>query len=143
MVRKNVYPAVIAVAAVAQMLSGMPASAHHSVQATVDINTDVRTKATLTKVDWINPHTWMHFDITGADGRIQKNVLIESLGISALRQIGIDSRSALKVGEIYEITYYPYRDGSAGGFMTKMVLPDGRTFETKNTDPTAVSPKLP
>ena len=57
---------------------------------------------------------------------------------TALRQVGIDSKSALKVGDIYEITYYPNRDGTAGGFMSKMVLPDGRVFDTKNTDPTAV-----
>ena len=118
--------------------SAMTASAHHAVQASVDINTNIQTKAVLTKIDWINPHTWMHFDITMPDGSVQKNVLVESLGIAALRQVGIDSKSALKVGDLYEITYYPNRDGTAGGFMSKMVLPDGRVFDTKNTDPTAV-----
>ena len=117
---------------------GMPAAAHHAVQASVDINSNIETKAVLTKIDWINPHTWMHFDITMPDGTVQKNVLVESLGIAALRQVGIDSKSAMKVGDVYTITYYPNRDGTAGGFMSKMVLPDGRTFDTKNPDPTAV-----
>jgi hypothetical protein len=120
------------------MLAASPTLAHHAVQASVDINQNIETKATLTKIDWINPHTWMHFDITQPDGSVQKNVLVESLGIAALRQVGIDSKSALKVGDIYTITYYPNRDGTPGGFMSKMVLPDGRTFDTKNTDPTAV-----
>jgi hypothetical protein len=115
-----------------------PASAHHAVQASVDVNTNIQAKAKLTKIDWINPHTWMHFDIPMPDGKVQKDVLVESLGIAALRQLGIDSKSALKVGDLYEITYYPNRDGTAGGFMSKMVLPDGRVFDTKNTDPTAV-----
>ena len=127
-----------AAAGVALLLTGMPVSAHHAVQASVDINTNILTKAILTKIDWINPHTWMHFDITMPDGSLQKNVLVESLGIAALRQVGIDSKSALKIGGEYEITYYPNRDGTAGGFMSKMVLPDGRVFDTKNTDPTAV-----
>src|SRR5262249_15460110 len=122
----------------ALLLSGLPASAHHAVQASVDINSNIQTKAVLTKIDWINPHTWMHFDVTNADGTVTKNVLVESLGIAALRQVGIDSKSALKVGDIYGITYYANRDGTAGGFMSKMVLPDGRVFDTKNTDPTAV-----
>ena len=115
-----------------------PASAHHAVQASVDINSNIETKAVLTKIDWINPHTWMHFDVTNADGTVTKNVLVESLGIAALRQVGIDSKSALKVGDTYDITFYPNRDGTPGGFMSKMVLPDGRVFDTKNTDPTAV-----
>jgi hypothetical protein len=130
--------ALTAAAGAALLLSGMPAGAHHAVQASVDINTNINTKATLTKIDWINPHTWMHFDITWPDGTVSKKVMIESLGIAALRQVGIDSKSALKVGEIYDITFYPNRDGTMGGFMSKMVLPDGRVFDTKNTDPTAV-----
>ena len=115
-----------------------PAFAHHAVQASVDINSNIETKAVLTKIDWINPHTWMHFDVTNPDGTVTKNVLVESLGIAALRQVGIDSKSALKVGDTYDITFYPNRDGTPGGFMSKMVLPDGRVFDTKNTDPTAV-----
>src|SRR6188472_2778534 len=96
------------------LLTAGTASAHHTVQASVDINVNVETKATLTKVDWINPHTWMRFDLIGSDGKVQKNVMVESLGIAALRQVGIDSRSALRVGEVYQITYYPNRDGSPG-----------------------------
>ena len=130
--------ALTAAAGAALLLSGTPAVAHHAVQASVDINTNIQTKAVLTKIDWINPHTWMRFDITWPDGTINKNVMVESLGIAALRQVGIDSKSALKVGEVYEITFYPNRDGTVGGFMSKMVLPDGRVFDTKNTDPTAV-----
>jgi hypothetical protein len=127
-------------AGAALLVAGLPASAHHAVQATVDINTNVNAKAKLTYIHWINPHTWMRFEITGADGKVTKNVMIESLGIAALRQGGIDSKSAFKVGDIYDITYYPNRDGTPGGFMSRMVLPDGRTFDVKNSDPTAVAP---
>src|ERR1700730_10752866 len=128
----------MAAAGAALLATGVPAWAHHAVQASVDINSNIETKALLTKIDWINPHTWMHFDITMPDGTGQKNALVESLGIAGLRQVGIDSTSALKVGDTYDITFYPNRDGTPGGFMSKMVLPDGRVFDTKNTDPTAV-----
>src|SRR6476659_3789207 len=94
----NTSPTVIGPALAALIVSGMPASAHHAVQASVDINSNIETKAVLTKIDWINPHTWMHFDITMPDGSVKKNVLVESLGIGALRQVGIDSKEALKVG---------------------------------------------
>ena len=128
----------IMMAAIGMALATPQASAHHAVYASVDVTTNIETTAKLTKVDWINPHTWMHFDITWPDGTVSKKVMIESLGIAALRQVGIDSKSALKVGAVYDITFYPNRDGTMGGFMSKMVLPDGRVFDTKNTDPTAV-----
>lgn len=109
------------------------------VLAAVDINRSIETKAVLTRIDWMDPHTIMHFDITLPDGMVQKNVLIESLGIASLRQVGIDSNTTLQVGGTYTITYYPYRDGEPGGFISKMVLPDGRTFVMTHTDPTFVA----
>ena len=131
--------AVTAAAGACLLLTGA-AQAHHAVQASVDINQNVEFDAVLTKIDWINPHTWMHFDITLADGTVVQDVLVESLGIAALRRVGLPSKSSFHVGDTYTITYYPNRDGSPGGFMSKMILPDGRVFETRNEDPTAVGP---
>jgi Family of unknown function (DUF6152) len=130
--------ALAAITGATVLLSTMSAFAHHAVQASVDINLNVETKAILTRVDWINPHTWMRFDVLNADGTVTKDVMVESLGIAALRQAGITSRDALKVGDTYTITYYPMRNGEQGGFMSRMVLPDGRMFDTKTLDPTAV-----
>ncbi len=126
----------------ALVVGALPASAHHAVQASVDINTTIEAKAVLTRVDWINPHTWMRFDVTLPNGKVEKNVMVESLGIQAFRQVGIDSSRALKVGDTYTIKYFPNRNGSPGGFMTTMTLPDGRSFSAENADPSAV-PKTP
>lgn len=119
------------------MLAGASSDAHHAVQASVDIDKVIEAKAILTRIDWVNPHTWMRFDVTGPDGKVTK-IDVESLGIAALRKVGIDSKSALKVKSEYAISYYPNRNGVPGGFMYKMVLPDGRVFDTKNTDPAAL-----
>jgi len=132
---------VVTAAAGACLLLAGSAQAHHAVQASVDVNTIVEYDyAILTKIDWINPHTWMHFDVTLADGTVIEDVLVESLGIAALRRVGLSSKSAFSVGDIYEISFYPNRDGSNGGFMSRMVLPDGRSYESRNEDPTAVGP---
>jgi hypothetical protein len=120
---------------------GLPAQAHHAVQATVDINTTISAEAVLTDVDWINPHTWMHFDIVQNGAVTQQNVLIESLGISGLRLLGIDSKSALQVGGKFRIEYNPNRDGQPGGFLTSLVTPDGRTLDIKSIDPNAFRPQ--
>jgi hypothetical protein len=121
------------------MLFAVPTQAHHAVQASVDIDRTVEVSAVLTRIDWINPHTWMHFDATLPDGTVAKGMMVESLGIAALRRIGLPSKSSFNVGETYQITFYPNRNGEPGGFMRKMVLPDGRVFETINEDPTAVA----
>ncbi|MFO1184108.1 MAG: DUF6152 family protein [Bauldia sp.] len=132
------YLALPVVACAALAMAELPAGAHHAVQASVDINVNVEAKGVLTKVDWINPHTWMRFDITKPDGTVEKNVMVESLGINALRQLGITSKEALKVGDVYTITYYPMRTGEPGGFMSRMVMPNGKVFDTSTADPTAV-----
>src|ERR1700704_4767318 len=74
-----------------------PGQAHHAVQAQFDVNTVVEKKGKLFKVDWINPHTYMHFEVD--EGGKVKKYAIESLGILGLRRVGIDSKSAFKVGE--------------------------------------------
>ena len=76
----------------------------------------------------------MHFKTTDAAGKT-KNFAVESLGINALKQAGIDSKSAFHVGEPYKIAFYPNRDGTLGGFMYKMILPDGRVMDVTNADP--------
>ena len=115
----------------AGLLSTSATFAHHAVQATVDIDKNVEVVATLIKVDWINPHAWMHFDMTMPDGSVVNDVKVESLAMTALHQAGLDSNSLL-LGDGYDVTFYPNRDGSAGGFMTRMVLPDGRIFDIQN-----------
>jgi hypothetical protein len=132
------FKTALAAATVVALLSGMPVSAHHAVQASVDINNSVSAVGKLVKVDWVNPHIWMHFDLTKPDGSVLKNVAVESLGIAALRQVGISSKDALKLGATFKIVYYPFRSGEPGGFMNSMVLPDGRSFDITNSDPTAL-----
>jgi len=132
------FKVALAAVAVAVLLSGVPASAHHAVQASVDINSSVAAEGILVKVDWVNPHIWMHFDVRRPDGSVVKNVAVEGLGIAALRQVGISSKDALKLGVAYKINYYPFRSGEPGGFMNSMVLPDGRSFDITNSDPTAL-----
>src|SRR5438045_4151747 len=51
------------------------ASAHHTIEAIYDLSLQIETTATFEKVDWINPHVWMRFDIQYSNGRIEKNAL--------------------------------------------------------------------
>ena len=130
--------ALTAAAGAVFLLAGTPTWAHHAVQASVDINQSIAVKAVLTKIDWINPHIWMTFDMPQPDGSILRSVAVEGLGIAALRKVGVVSKDALPLGEVYDLTYYPFRSGEPGGFMNSMLLPDGTRFDVTNSDPTAL-----
>src|SRR5215510_6933010 len=109
-----------------------PAQAHHAVQAQFDVNQTVEKKGTLVKIDWINPHTYMHFDVTEESGVTR--YAIESLGVAGLRRVGIDSKSSFQVGGTFMFVINPSRNGSATGLLVTLVFPDGRRFDVRNTD---------
>jgi hypothetical protein len=121
-----------ATAAVCLMLVLAPGQAHHAVQAQFDVAQIIELRGILRKIDWINPHTYMHFDVT-EDG-VVKHYAIESLGILGLRRIGLDSKSSFKVGETFTFMFNPSRDGSPTGLLITLIFPDGRRFDVKNTD---------
>ena len=125
-------------AATALLLAMAPAGAHHAVQAQFDVSKIVEKRGVLVKIDWINPHTYMHFDVT-EDGDV-KHYAIESLGILGLRRVGIDSKSSFKVGETFTFSINPSRDGSATGLLITLIFPDGRRFDLKSADPAAAAP---
>src|ERR1700688_1971956 len=55
---------VAATAAASLLLAMAPALAHHAVQAQFDVSKTLEKRGVLVKIDWINPHTYMHFDVT-------------------------------------------------------------------------------
>jgi predicted amidohydrolase len=109
-----------------------PTHAHHAVQAQFDVNQTVEKKGTLVKIDWINPHTYMHFDVTEESGTTR--YAIESLGVTGLRRAGIDSKSSFQVGSTFTFVINPSRNGSPTGLLVTLVFPDGRRFDVRNTD---------
>ena len=124
-----------ATAAVCLLLGMAPVQSHHAVQAQFDVSQVVEKTGVLVKIDWINPHTYMHFDVT-EDGEV-KHYAIESLGILGLRRVGLDSKSAFKVGETFKFAINPSRDGSPIGLLVTLTFPDGRNYVVKNLDPSA------
>ncbi len=63
----------ILVASVAVMLaSSGPVVAHHSFAAEFDARRPVKLRGTVTKMEWVNPHSWIHIDVKNPDGSISK-----------------------------------------------------------------------
>ena len=70
----RVMRSVIALAAfgVWLLLWAVPVTAHHAFAAEFDVNQPVKLQGTVTKVEWINPHAWLHIDVKAADGTVEK-----------------------------------------------------------------------
>jgi hypothetical protein len=111
------------------------ASAHHSVQSVFDIHKTITVSGTISKVEWINPHSYITVNVKDANGNNQKWGF--ELGAqAALRRSGLSraDRGGIKPGDEVTIIANPARDGSTNGIMKDMKMGDGREFRF-NYDP--------
>jgi hypothetical protein len=114
-------------AAVAIALAA-PAFAHHAVNSQFDVTKNVTMTGVLTKVELINPHTYVYFDVKNPKGPGFINWSIESGAPGALKRAGLSARDSLIAGETYKFTISPNRNGGHSGLMSSLTLPDGRFF---------------
>ena len=103
-----------------------PLLAHHSFPAEFDINRPIQLTGTITKVEWINPHAWIHVDVKKPDGTIE-NWAIETGTPNTLLRRGL-KRADLPVGTAIKVSGYQARDGTAKANGVNVTLPDGRAL---------------
>jgi hypothetical protein len=101
-------------------------SAHHAFAAEFDAKKPVNFKGTVTKMEWVNPHTWLHVDIKKADGTVE-NWAIEAGTPNVLFRRGFTKESLLPGTEIM-IEGYQAKDGSHRANGRNLTLPDGKTL---------------
>lgn len=111
-----------------------PVQAHHAVQAQFEVETRLTTQGDLTRIQLVNPHPQLYFDLPGEDGEAV-NWRIEAPAIAGLRRMGI--LRILKVGESYSLEYAPARNGEPNGLFRAIVTEDGRRFGSEVADPNA------
>jgi len=100
------------------------ASAHHAFAAEFDANKPVTFKGTITKMEWVNPHTLLHVNVTGADGTVV-NWAIEAGTPNVLFRRGFTKDTLLPGTEIV-IDGYQSKDGSRRANGRDLTFPDGR-----------------
>ena len=61
---------IVAVLGVSLLVAGASVQAHHAFAAEFDANRPVALEGTITKMEWINPHAWMHLDVENEDGTV-------------------------------------------------------------------------
>jgi uncharacterized protein DUF6152 len=120
------------------LMTGLMASAHHSVQAEFDLNKPITITGVVTKVEWINPHSYLYLDVKDASGNV-KHWAFEMAGPGALRRAGLSraDRGGLKAGDTITVDAVAAKDGTDSGLIRDVTLPDGRKFTIWTSDPNA------
>lgn len=122
--------ATVSFALLAGLMFAGALSAHHSVQSQFDIHKTVTVSGTVSKIEWINPHSYLTINVKDANGTVQKWAF-ELGGAGALRRAGMSraDRGGLKPGDEVTATALAARDGSNSGFLQELKVADGRTFK--------------
>ena len=109
-------------AAATAALLAIPASAHHSF-AMFDQDTVISMEGTVTYFEWINPHSWLHFSTVTESGEEQDwSLELASTG----QQIRAGwTPETVKEGDRISVDFNPLRDGTRGGTLVSIVLPNG------------------
>ncbi len=125
-------------ALVGLLMAGMAAWAHHSVQAEFDLNKPITLTGVVTKVEWINPHSYLYLDVKDDSGTL-KHWAFEMAGPGALRRAGLSraDRGGLKSGDSITVNAVLAKDGTDSGLIKDVTLPDGRKFTIWTSDPNA------
>ena len=104
--------------------AALPVAAHHSFAGEFDVEKPVKLQGTITRVEWINPHAWIHIDVKKPDGTVE-SWAIEGGTPNTLFRRGI-TRDSVKAGMVINVDGYLARDGSNKANGRDLTLPDGR-----------------
>jgi hypothetical protein len=114
----------------AWLAAAAPLVAHHAFNSEFDANKPVKVRGTVTRVEWINPHAWIHMEVKKPDGTVEK-WMFEAGTPNTLMRRGL-TKNSLAVGTEIVADGYQSKDGlcepacKANG--RDMTLPDGTTL---------------
>ena len=106
--------------------------AHHSPSAIFDMSKHISVTGTLTRVDWINPHIVLAVEAKGDAGKVEQWTF-QSNPPSWYKSVGLARADFAKaIGQPITVQAVKARDGSLYGYMDRIKLPDGSSYELLN-----------
>src|SRR5215467_10904255 len=115
---------IVLFAAVGLLSVTVPVFAHHAFAAEFDAAKPVKFKGTVTKMEWINPHAWIHIDVKGEDGKVTP-WMIEAAAPNALLRRGW-TKSSLPAGVEILVEGFQAKDGANRANGRDITFPDGK-----------------
>jgi hypothetical protein len=105
------------------------AQAHHSVAGQFDSSKRATLTGVITKIDWINPHTYIYLDVADDQGKIT-TWRLESLPTAMLRKAGLTSEMLMGGGATVSVDAILARDGTEHlAWLLKINYPDGHNYQ--------------
>lgn len=106
------------------LLAAVPVWAHHAFAAEFDAGKPVKFKGTVTKMEWINPHAWIHIDVKAADGQVTP-WMIEAAAPNALLRRGW-TKTSLPAGTEILVEGFQAKDGTNRANGSVLTFTDGK-----------------
>ena len=119
MAKRALLPVLLMVLAASRLL------AHHSFAAEFDASQPVELRGTITKMEWINPHSWIHMDVKDPQTGKVERWMVEGGAPNALLRRGWN-RNSVVAGTKVVIEGFRARDGSNRANGRDVTLPDGK-----------------
>jgi hypothetical protein len=111
-------------AGLTMLSAAVPVSGHHAFAAEFDANKPIKLRGTVAKMEWINPHSWIHIDVKQPNGAVER-WMIEGGPPNALYRRGF-TRDSLPVGIEIVVEGFRAKDGSMRANGADLTFPDGR-----------------
>jgi hypothetical protein len=119
----------VAATAFAALAIAADVRAHHSVAGQFDNDKRVELSGVISKIDWINPHTYIHLDVPDGDGATA-TWRLESLPTAMLRKAGLTQEMIMGDGATVTVKAILARDGTANlGWLLRIDYPDGHYYQ--------------
>ena len=114
----------ILMSAAGVLLATAPILGHHAFGGEFDPNKPVLLKGPVTKVEWVNPHAWIHLEVTKPDGT-KEEWMVEGGTPNTLFRRGF-TRDAVKAGMEITVEGYRAKNGANRANGRDLILADGR-----------------